>query len=86
MPFVVGEPMVPVPEVMREIDLFDGPEGGLGPFVHLPDLKTQNETLTAVKEFVSLYLIVLYREEHKATGGLSEQRLTFYQKVALVLA
>lgn len=35
---VIVETLVPVVKVLREIDLFGGPEGRLGLLVHLPDL------------------------------------------------
>lgn len=35
---VIIEPVVPVVEILRQVDLFGSPEGRLGLLVHLPDL------------------------------------------------
>jgi hypothetical protein len=45
---VVIEPVVPVVQVFGQINLFGGPEGGLGLLVHLPDLR--HESVTTLHE------------------------------------
>ena len=41
---VVVELVVPIVKVLGEVDLFSGPEGGLGLLVHLPDLERRIRT------------------------------------------
>jgi hypothetical protein len=35
---VVVEPVLPIVQILRQVHLFGGPEGSLGPLVGLPDL------------------------------------------------
>jgi hypothetical protein len=80
---VVVEALVPIVEVLGEIDLFGGPEGGFGLLVHVPDLSWPVSVMffttlgREVRDALS-YRVVLDGEEHETLGVLLKQRLVCF--------
>ena len=84
---VIVQTVVPVVQVLGQIDLFSSPERSFGLLVHLPDLicgriqtsiplfvKKTNLRVTRRRR-VATYLMVLDGEKHEATRVLLKQRL-----------
>lgn len=74
MALVVVEACVPVVEILGEIHLLRGPEGGLGLLVHLPDLYDASVASQAASR-TDVYLVVLDGEEYKTPLGFDEEGL-----------
>ena len=74
---VIGQSVVPIAEILRQINLLGGPERSLGLLVHLPDLQHNQLTREHVTTRVCkvIYLVVLDGKEHEALLILHEQRL-----------
>lgn len=86
---VIVQTVVPVVQVLGQVDLFSSPERSFGLLVHLPDLicgriqtsiplfvkKKKTNLRVTRRRRVATYLMVLDGEKHEATRVLLKQRL-----------
>ena len=79
---IVVKSVLPIVEVLGEIHLFCSPKGRLCLLVHLPYLLHLSATLASVLQGLSnAYLVVLNREEDKATLRFFEKRLVLLVEI-----